>query len=144
MSLSFQAPKGTFDVASAESATSLAVREALAAADRRAGYGYIETPVFEDTALFVRGVGEATDIVGKEMYTFEDKGGRRLSLRPEGTAPVVRARTSSTACPRPAAGEALVLGPMFRYERMQTGRYRQFCQIGAEASARRTRRWTSS
>ena len=87
----FRAPKGTYDVVPPQSADWLAVREALVAPLRGAGYGFVETPMFEDTALYVRGVGESTDVVSKEMYTFEDRGGRSLSLRPEGTAGVLRA-----------------------------------------------------
>src|SRR5579884_660724 len=87
----FQAPRGTFDLLPPDSERHLAVRSALTAPLRRAGYGYIETPVFEDTALFARGVGESTDVVSKEMYTFASRSGQSLSLRPEGTASVVRA-----------------------------------------------------
>ena len=86
------APKGTFDTLPPESARFLAVRDALTAPLRRAGYGYVETPVFEDTAVFSRGVGESTDVVTKEMYTFEDRGGRSLTLRPELTAGSQRQR----------------------------------------------------
>ncbi len=100
---------------------------------RRFGYQEARTPVVEDTALFVRSVGEATDIVGKEMYTFEDKGGRSLSLRPEGTAPLVRAYVEHALAQKEPVTRWWYLGPMFRYERMKTGRYRQFWQIGAEA-----------
>jgi histidyl-tRNA synthetase len=100
---------------------------------RRFGYQEARTPVVEDTALFVRSVGEATDIVGKEMYTFEDKGGRSLSLRPEGTAPLVRAYVEHALAQKEPVTRWCYLGPMFRYERMKTGRYRQFWQIGAEA-----------
>lgn len=89
--MTFQAPKGTFDWMPPRSEWALAVRDALAAPARRAGYGYIETPAFEDTALFSRGVGESTDIVTKEMYTFTSRGGQSLTLRPEGTASVMRA-----------------------------------------------------
>src|SRR5688500_1950034 len=91
MTGTFQAPKGVPEYYPPESAAFLAVREALVAPARLAGYGYIELPVFEDTGLFVRGVGESTDVVAKQMYTFDDRGGRSLSLRPEGTAAVVRA-----------------------------------------------------
>jgi histidyl-tRNA synthetase len=97
------------------------------------GYQEIRTPIVEDTALFVRGVGEATDIVGKEMYTFEDKGGRSLSLRPEGTAPAARAYIEHSVVQKEPVTRWFYIGPMFRYERMKTGRYRQFWQIGAEA-----------
>jgi histidyl-tRNA synthetase len=100
---------------------------------RAFGYQEIRTPIVEDTALFVRSVGEATDIVGKEMYTFEDKGGRSLSLRPEGTAPAVRAYVEHSVVQKEPVTHWFYIGPMFRYERMKTGRYRQFWQIGAEA-----------
>jgi len=99
----------------------------------RFGYGEVRTPMVEDTALFVRSVGEETDIVGKEMYTFEDKGGRSLSLRPEGTAPAARAYIEHSVVNQEPLTRWYYLGPMFRYERMKTGRYRQFHQIGAEA-----------
>ncbi|MBN1205024.1 MAG: histidine--tRNA ligase [Myxococcaceae bacterium] len=99
----------------------------------RFGYGEIRTPMVEDTALFVRSVGEETDIVGKEMYTFEDKAGRSLSLRPEGTAPAVRAYIEHSVANQEPLTRWYYIGPMFRYERMKTGRYRQFFQIGAEA-----------
>src|SRR5215469_17826977 len=87
----FTAPKGVPDYVPPASATFLAVRDALLHAAELAGYGYIELPVFEDTQLFARGVGESTDVVTKEMYTFTDRGDRSLTLRPEGTAGVVRA-----------------------------------------------------
>jgi histidyl-tRNA synthetase len=99
----------------------------------RFGYSEIRTPMLEDTALFVRSVGEETDIVGKEMYTFEDKGGRSLSLRPEGTAPAARAYIEASVWNQEPLTRWFYVGPMFRYERMKTGRYRQFSQIGAEA-----------
>ncbi|MBZ4422078.1 histidine--tRNA ligase [Myxococcus sp. RHSTA-1-4] len=99
----------------------------------RFGYGEVRTPMVEDTALFVRSVGEETDIVGKEMYTFEDKGGRSLSLRPEGTAPAARAYIEHSVINQEPITRWFYMGPMFRYERMKTGRYRQFYQIGAEA-----------
>jgi len=91
MSNLFKAPKGTYDIVPPFSSLWLAVKQALSAPAILSGYGYIETPLFEDTGLFVRGVGESTDVVSKEMYTFEDKGGRSLTLRPEGTAGVLRA-----------------------------------------------------
>lgn len=99
----------------------------------RFGYGEVRTPMVEDTALFVRSVGEETDIVGKEMYTFDDKGGRSLSLRPEGTAPAARAYIEHSVSNAEPVSRWFYMGPMFRYERMKTGRYRQFSQIGAEA-----------
>jgi histidyl-tRNA synthetase len=100
---------------------------------RRYGYSEIRTPIVEDTALFVRSVGEVTDIVGKEMYTFEDKGGRSLTMRPEGTAPAARAYIEHAMHQKEPVTRWFYIGPMFRYERMKTGRYRQFFQIGAEA-----------
>lgn len=99
----------------------------------RYGYGEVRTPTVEDTALFIRSVGEETDIVGKEMYTFEDRAGRSLSLRPEGTAPAARAYIEHSILNAEPITRWFYMGPMFRYERMKTGRYRQFSQIGAEA-----------
>ena len=98
-------------------------------------YGYVEirTPLFERTELFQRSVGDTSDIVSKEMYTFEDKGGRSLSLRPEGTAPVMRAFIEHRLEHHPASHKLFYLAPMFRYERAQAGRYRQHHQFGAEA-----------
>ncbi|GAA2211912.1 histidine--tRNA ligase [Nonomuraea monospora] len=130
--MSFQAPKGTFDWLPPRSERVLAVREALAEPLRRAGYGYIETPVFEDTQLFARGVGESTDIVTKEMYTFSDKGGRSLTLRPEGTASVVRAVLQHNLHTGQLPVKLWYSGSQFRYERSQKGRYRHFWQVGAE------------
>ncbi|MEU9832786.1 histidine--tRNA ligase [Streptosporangium sp. NPDC048047] len=131
--MTLQAPKGTFDWLPPRSEVALAVREALTAPVRRAGYGYVETPVFEDTALFVRGVGESTDIVSKEMYTFADKGGRSLTLRPEGTASVVRAVLQHGLHNGQLPVKLWYSGSQFRYERAQKGRYRHFWQVGAEA-----------
>lgn len=96
-------------------------------------YEEIRTPVFEETALFARGVGEETDIVGKEMYTFEDRDGTSLTLRPECTASVIRAYIEHRLDQRPGLKKLYYIGPMFRRERPQKGRYRQFYQIGAEA-----------
>ena len=129
----FQAPRGTFDLLPTDSERQLAVRAGLAAPLRRAGYGYVETPIFEDTALFSRGVGESTDVVSKEMYTFTSRGGQSLTLRPEGTAGVVRAVLQHGL---DKAGRPVKLwysGPFFRYEKPQAGRYRHFTQVGAEA-----------
>ncbi|MEV6155703.1 histidine--tRNA ligase [Nonomuraea sp. NPDC052129] len=131
--MSFQAPKGTFDWLPPRSEQVLAVREALVAPARLAGYGYIETPVFEDTQLFARGVGESTDIVSKEMYTFPDKAGRSLTLRPEGTASVVRAVLQHGLHNGQLPVKLWYSGSQFRYERSQKGRYRHFWQVGAEA-----------
>ncbi|BFV55769.1 histidine--tRNA ligase [Kitasatospora sp. CMC57] len=130
----FTAPKGTYDLLPPSSATYLAIRERLSAPLRRSGYGYIETPVFEDIKLFSRGVGESTDIVSKEMYSLTTKGGDELGLRPEGTASVVRATLQANLH---KVGNLPVKlwysGSFYRYERAQKGRYRQFAQIGAEA-----------
>ncbi|MGW1835309.1 histidine--tRNA ligase [Streptomyces sp. BBFR2] len=130
----FQAPKGTYDLLPPNSATYLAVREAISAPLRNSGYGYIETPGFENVELFARGVGESTDIVTKEMYAFETKGGDRLALRPEGTASVLRAALEANLH---KGGNLPVKlwysGSYYRYERPQKGRYRHFSQVGAEA-----------
>lgn len=130
----FQAPKGTYDLLPPASATYLAVRDAIAAPLKLAGYGYVETPGFEQVELFSRGVGESTDIVTKEMYTLTTKGGDRLALRPEGTASVLRAALQANLH---KAGNLPVKlwysGSYYRYERPQAGRYRHFSQVGAEA-----------
>lgn len=130
----FKAPKGTYDLLPPDSAKYLAVREAIAAPLRTSGYGYVETPGFENVELFARGVGESTDIVTKEMYAFETKGGDKLALRPEGTASVLRAALEGNLH---KAGNLPVKlwysGSYYRYERPQKGRYRHFSQVGAEA-----------
>jgi histidyl-tRNA synthetase len=127
------APKGVIEYLPPESAVFLAVREALAAPAIAAGYGYAEVPIFEHTELFVRGVGESTDVVSKEMYTFDDRGGRSLSLRPEGTAGVMRAVIQHGVDRGPLPVKLWYAGPFFRAERPQHGRYRQFFQVGIEA-----------
>jgi histidyl-tRNA synthetase len=99
----------------------------------RYGFAEIRTPIVEHTELFVRSVGEVTDIVGKEMYTFNDKGDRSITMRPEGTAPAARAYIEHGVANTEPLTRWFYTGPMFRYERMQTGRYRQFYQLGAEA-----------
>jgi histidyl-tRNA synthetase len=125
----FQAPKGTQDVLPPASARWAALIALFAERARRAGYGLVVSPVFEDAAVFER-VGESTDVVGKEMYEFEDKGGRRLALRPEGTASLVRAFVEH----RPKTPfKGWYVAPHFRYERPQAGRYRQHHQLGVEA-----------
>ncbi|MFI1827718.1 histidine--tRNA ligase [Streptomyces sp. NPDC020412] len=130
----FQAPKGTYDLLPPDSATFLAVREALAAPLRNSGYGYVETPGFEDVELFARGVGESTDIVTKEMYTLTTKGGSQLALRPEGTASVLRAALEANLHKQGSLPVKLwYSGSYYRYERPQAGRYRHFSQVGAEA-----------
>jgi histidyl-tRNA synthetase len=130
----FKAPKGTYDLIPPASAEYLAVRDALSAPLRRAGYGYTETPGFEQVELFARGVGESTDIVTKEMYTLTTKGGDELALRPEGTASVLRAALEANLH---KSGNLPVKlwysGSYYRYERPQKGRYRHFSQVGAEA-----------
>jgi len=133
VSRSFTAPKGTFDLIPPESATFLRVRDAFAAGPKLAGYGYVETPIFEDTALIHRGVGESTDIVTKETYTFTDRGGRSLTLRPEATASVVRAALEHGLHRGQLPVKLWYSGSFFRYERPQSGRYRHFSQVGAEA-----------
>jgi histidyl-tRNA synthetase len=129
----FSAPRGTYDLLPPESADYLAVREAIAAPLRRAGYGYIETPGFEHVELFARGVGESTDIVTKEMYTLTTRGGSRLALRPEGTAPVVRAVLEHNLHRGALPVKVWYSGSQYRYERPQAGRFRHFSQVGAEA-----------
>ncbi|KIQ15932.1 histidine--tRNA ligase [Rhodococcus sp. MEB064] len=129
----FAAPKGVPDYLPPDSATFLAVRDGLTAAARAAGYGHIELPIFEDTALFARGVGESTDVVSKEMYTFADKGDRSVTLRPEGTAGVMRAVIEHSLDRGALPVKVSYSGPFFRYERPQAGRYRQLQQVGVEA-----------
>ncbi|ADB51434.1 histidine--tRNA ligase [Conexibacter woesei] len=133
MAQKLQAPRGTYDVLPDDAAR----REHVEAAARQilgaAGYRRIETPTFEATELFARGVGASTDIVQKEMYTFEDGGGRSVTLRPEGTAPVARAYVEHGMQKLPQPVKLWYLSSFFRYERAQAGRYRQFWQVGAEA-----------
>jgi histidyl-tRNA synthetase len=133
VSNAFAAPKGTYDLLPPESELFLAVREAMAAPLRRAGYGYVETPTFEQTALFERGVGESTDVVSKEMYSFTTRGGDNLSLKPEGTAGVVRAVVQHRLYAGQLPVKLWYSGSYYRYERPQAGRYRHFSQVGAEA-----------
>lgn len=128
-----KAPRGTFDVIGEGAAARMALEQRARAILEGAGYERIETPAFEPTELFARGVGESTDIVQKEMYTFTDGSGRSLTLRPEGTAPVCRAYVEHGMHKRPAPVKLWYMGSFFRYERAQAGRYRQFWQIGAEA-----------
>ncbi|WP_031157178.1 histidine--tRNA ligase [Streptomyces xanthophaeus] len=130
----FQAPKGTYDLLPPRSATFLAVREAISAPLKNSGYGYVETPGFENVELFSRGVGESTDIVTKEMYTLTTKGGDQLALRPEGTASVLRAALQGNLHKAGLLPVKLwYSGSYYRYERAQAGRYRHFSQVGAEA-----------
>ena len=127
------APKGTFDVLPADEGSRALVASHAATLLGAAGYGRIETPTFEETELFARGVGESTDIVNKEMFTFEDLGGRSMTLRPEGTAAVCRAFVEHGMHKDPQPVKLWYSGPFFRYEAPQKGRFRQFNQIGAEA-----------
>ncbi len=129
----FQAPKGVPDYLPPESAEFVAVRDGLLRTARLAGYGHIELPIFEDTALFARGVGESTDVVSKEMYTFADRGDRSVTLRPEGTAGVMRAVIEHGLDRGALPVKLCYAGPFFRYERPQAGRYRQLQQVGVEA-----------
>ncbi|MDT5253693.1 MAG: histidyl-tRNA synthetase [Mycobacterium sp.] len=129
----FSGPKGVPDYVPPDSARFVAVRSALLDAARRAGYSDIELPIFEDTALFARGVGESTDVVSKEMYTFADRGDRSVTLRPEGTAGVVRAVIEHGLDRGALPVKLCYAGPFFRYERPQAGRYRQLQQVGVEA-----------
>lgn len=133
MTDSFKAPKGVPDYLPPDSAEFVAVRSGLLDAARRAGYGDIELPIFEDTALFARGVGESTDVVSKEMYTFADRGERSVTLRPEGTAGVMRAVIEHGLDRGALPVKLCYSGPFFRYERPQAGRYRQLQQVGIEA-----------
>ena len=127
-------PKGTYDVLpGAEFAASLPIREALLAPARLAGYAYAEAPVFEHTDLFTRGVGESTDVVAKEMFTFHDRADRSLTLRPEGTVGVLRAALDGNLHKDQLPVKLRYAGPMVRTERPQAGRYRQFQQVGVEA-----------
>lgn len=128
-----RAPKGTYDLLPADAAKRDLIVTTAAQVFAAHGYGRIVTPEFEDTSLFERGVGEATDIVRKEMYTFPDKGDRLLTLRPEGTAPVCRAYVEHGMFKLPQPVKLWYYAPMFRYERPQSGRYREHYQIGAEA-----------
>jgi histidyl-tRNA synthetase len=128
-----QAPRGTFDVLPADAERRADLEDRAKRILGAAGYGRIETPTFEATELFARGVGEATDIVQKEMYTFDDGGGRSLTLRPEGTAPVARAYLEHGMHKLAQPVKLWYLSSFFRAEAPQRGRYRQFWQVGAEA-----------
>ena len=127
-----QAIRGTRDILPSEIGYWQQVEAIASQILNRALYQEIRTPIFEETALFKRGIGEATDVVGKEMYTFEDRGDRSLTLRPEGTAGVVRSFIEHNLFAAGGVQRLWYKGPMFRYERPQAGRQRQFHQIGVE------------
>src|SRR6476659_10616768 len=133
MASKYQAPRGTFDILPEGGRERARLERAAAEIFARAGYEPISTPAFEDTARFERGVGQSTDIVRKEMFTFEDKGERSLTLRPEGTAPICRAYLEHGMHKLAQPVKLFYAGPFFRHERPQAGRYRQFHQIGVEA-----------
>ena len=128
-----QAPRGTFDVLPEQAAARAAVEREARRIFEAAGYGRIETPTFEATELFARGVGESTDVVQKEMYTFDDGGGRSLTLRPEGTAPICRAYIEHGMHKLPQPVRLWYLSSFYRHEAPQAGRFRQFWQVGVEA-----------
>jgi histidyl-tRNA synthetase len=128
-----QAPRGTFDVLGEAALARKSLEDTSRSILERAGYERIETPIFESTALFARGIGQSTDVVQKEMYSFDDGGGDSITLRPEGTAPVTRAYLEHGMHKLPQPVKLWYLGAFFRRERPQKGRYRQFAQLGAEA-----------
>ena len=128
----FQAPRGTADLLPEEQKYRRYIEFKAVALARSYGYGRIDSPVFEDAGLFVRSVGEGTDIVEKEMYTFEDRGGDLVTLRPEGTAPVCRAYLEHGMHNLPQPVRMYYFCPVFRYERPQAGRFRQHHQFGVE------------
>ena len=130
--MNLRAPRGTRDILPPSSDTWNNVEKRIKDIYFKANFREIRTPLFEETELFVRGVGGTTDIVEKEMYTFNDKGGRSITLRPEGTAPVVRAYLEHKLYGQPQPFKFFYFGPMFRYERPQAGRYRQHYQTGVE------------
>lgn len=126
-------PRGTNDILSPVSEHWQFIEGKIRDICHRYGYHEIRTPIFEQTELFARGIGETSDIVEKEMYTFTDRGDRSITLRPEGTAPVVRAFIENKLYANPLPAKLYYVGPMFRYEKPQAGRYRQFYQFGVEA-----------
>jgi histidyl-tRNA synthetase len=129
----FKAPRGTFDVLPEDEPIRQRIEDTAREMLQAAGYGRIETPAFEETELFARGVGESTDIVQKQMFSFEDQGGRGLTLRPEATASICRAYLEHGMHKLAQPVKLWTSGPFFRHERPQAGRYRQFTQIDAEA-----------
>lgn len=132
MSQNLQSPRGTYDALPEQARRLRFIEDTAARVLASYGYGEIRTPIFEHTDVFARHVGESTDIVTKEMYTFEDKGGESMTLRPEGTAAVVRAYYANGLKQHLPLKLCYIGAPMFRYERPQKGRFRQFHQIGVE------------
>lgn len=137
--MSIKAPPGVFDILPSDSKDPWKQSHLWAYVERvirntatEFGFQEIRTPILEKTELFQRGVGETSDIVSKEMYTFEDRGGRSLSMRPEGTAPTIRSYVENSLSHHSPIHKFFYIGPMFRYERSQAGRYRQHHQFGAE------------
>ena len=130
--MAFRRPRGTQDVLPRQAVQWRYVTDSMRRVLTDFGYGEVRTPVFEDTQLFIRGVGEGTDIVQKEMYTFADRKGRSMTLRPEGTAAVVRSWLENNLGREAGTQRFWYLGPMFRYDRPQAGRFREFFQVGAE------------
>ena len=130
---SLQAPKGVSEYFPDRSNYFEFIQDKIIESAKSAGYELIELPVFEDTELFTRGVGESTDVVRKEMYTFEDRGGRSITLRPEGTAGVMRSVIEHYLDRGQLPVKVFYSGAFFRAERPQAGRYRQFYQVGIEA-----------
>ncbi len=131
--MSIEAPRGTADVLPADQPARRQVVDAAVSAAARYGYGRIVTPTFEDTELFARTSGQGSDVVQKEMYTFEDRGGRSLTLRPEATAGIARAYVQHGLHRAPQPVKTFTVGPMFRYAAPQKGRYREFWQVDFEA-----------
>jgi histidyl-tRNA synthetase len=133
MEIRYRRPRGTRDVLLEEMERWRDCEQRWQVVLERFGFGEIRTPLFESTDLFIRSVGEGTDVVDKEMYSFESKGGEALTLRPEATASVVRAYLENGLTRQPGTVKFYYMGPMFRYDRPQAGRYRQFHQVGVEA-----------
>ena len=133
MAEKFKAPRGTSDVLPEQQPVRQRIEDTARRRLEAAGYGRIDTPAFEDTELFARGVGASTDIVQKQMFTFEDQGGRSLTLRPEATASICRAYVEQGMHTLPQPVKLWTSGPFFRHERPQAGRFRQFTQVNAEA-----------
>ncbi|MDR3124715.1 MAG: histidine--tRNA ligase [Endomicrobium sp.] len=130
--MNYKAPRGTHDIFGVNALSMSIFEQKSKQIFAKHGFEEIRTPIFEDVSLFTRSIGQASDIVEKEMYIFEDKKGRKLALRPEGTASLVRSYIEHRFDISNPAGKFFYIGEMFRYERPQTGRYRQFQQIGAE------------